>query len=173
MKGLLILTLVTLIIGNESVARADWQYTKWGMSVEAVKIAGNGAVTDNAKATESTHKAKILLRGTYKTPTALFDTAFFFAGPNDGLDRVNLSQRSAIDCAQTLSGLREKYGPGESTDSKNPDSGIIWRDERGGNAIKFSDTSFLALHLPSSYDGIPAFCIVSYQPLNHADSNGL
>lgn len=101
----ILLTAVALI-SSASIARADWAYTKWGMSPEQVEKASNGAahfIPEAERKTVAEAARRTGAEGTYRDCDLGLQLAFAFDAANDGLRCVFYS----VADAQKNSALRE------------------------------------------------------------------
>jgi hypothetical protein len=144
-----------------SAAHADWQYTRWGMSKDQVLLASNGAVSPTSMRGPGT--PYVGLRGKYATPDHAFDAALYFDA-GDTLVSVTLSQRTAPECAKTLSDLREKYGTAQDVTNRRGPLRLIWSDAASGNRVKYTGVS--RADSPAVRDAHEVACTIVYEPLS-------
>lgn len=138
------LAAIVFVITIISSANADWQYTKWGMSVDQAQRASNGSLrSPNAKeqADKTIQRLAPGLVGIYSTPQYQFNCALYFGGR--GLERVHLGANDYSQRAAIIASLRAIYG--EPVETKRDSDQIIykWRDDRGNNFIQVSDIFFI------------------------------
>jgi hypothetical protein len=105
-------------------AAADWQYTKWGMSIDqAVRASGNARHLPNSQE-QSAYTVKGLapsLVGSHDTASFHFTAALYFAGPGRSLSIVKLNFKDYAQWPSLFAELRGRYG--EPFDK--------WNDPRG------------------------------------------
>ena len=144
---------------------ADWQWTKWGMSVGDV-IAGSDTRVRLFERSELPDSDKRLLaRGTYSTLSMDFDANFYFSKTDGGLSLVELRLKDAnlSRCVSLQSAMRDVYGQPHET------GGVAliklrtftWRDEKTKNRV-----------LLSTIEG-PDSCGLQYTPLVDKNRSGL
>ncbi len=111
---------------------ADWQYTRWGMSVDDVIVASGGIAKPNSNvARESTKNLRTLLKAPYQTGKFKFNVAFMFDTWSKKLVRVNLVLLAPSLGSELGNALKSKYGPPILDSSRAAN----WRDEENGNNI--------------------------------------
>lgn len=130
--------LLTLIL--PVAARADWQYTKWGMTKSEVEAActSKQMQTKEGRHSDGT-KAKHELEGPYKAGSFDFNALFFFGDGKLNMVSLVLQSGSSIDLEQSI---LAKYGNGnnyrkESISESPPIYRLIWRVESEGNLVTF------------------------------------
>lgn len=97
-------------------ARGDWQYTKWGMTLEEVKtVAGGKAKPDSQVDTTAADEGcdcVLMLKAQYKAG-GIELPAYFYFGPKAGYPRrlrKVLLRPSRVDSDAVLRELKAKYG---------------------------------------------------------------
>lgn len=145
------LLLAIALVGMSSAARADWQYTRWGMSLTQVIAASHGQVHEVPE-TDSGMLGRLLARGTYRAGGLTFNSTFFF--DDSGLSRVHLSV-TGVDCKSILTDLIKKYG----MPSVNRIGEPTWRDGDNANVVHLTDAG--------------SVCVVSYTPGTPSAASGL
>lgn len=129
-------------------ARADWQYTKWGMTPEQVEAASSGL----AKV------AGPVVKGTYKSGDITFLTEFYFQ--NGGLHLISLKPDvQGYACFSLRQSLEAVYGKPFSVDGE----GRQWHDPGKNNRV--------GLDVIGNYAA--AHCDLVYAPLLTPDGGGL
>jgi hypothetical protein len=123
---------VALICATIDVARADWQYTKWGMTPDQVVSASNGS------ASIVPPNGGCPVQGTYKSGSQVFSMSACF--DNNGLNQIELDMENATpsDAQQILAALTAKYG--NPTPGDNP-TAYQWTDLGSDNQIILWDFS--------------------------------
>lgn len=149
MRGIGLVTFVAFLACGS--AQADWQYTKWGMSVEDVRAASKGGLT-TTKAQDVVLSGKSLkLVGKYVAGNHQFTASMFFDSASGGLAAVRLSQSSIGECKSTSASLAVKYGGG----IQDAHGQTVWRDDGSGNQIIYD----------ASKSGDDIACTVMYRPI--------
>lgn len=157
-SGGLVALLGAAIITLAGSAKADWQYTRWGMSKEQVIEASKGTAKTPTKPDvyeddEFTH----LLSAPYKSGDLQFDAKFHFS--KDGkLTRVILEYGNRDDCSRLHRMLSSAYGPGE-VHELSLGTVIKWWDKNNGNHVIFADAP-------------PVICDIQYKPLQDPGKDG-
>lgn len=144
-------------------ARADWQYTRWGMSMDDVLARSGGKLrrSDDGKS----------LVGTHDVGGVAFDAMLFFglSGERNGrLSTVVVSHPDTGFCAGALRLLQERMKP-EDIVAKAGHEKYLFRDKERNNLVVYSNTEWLA-KLPSSGKGREASCMIEYKPLEVEES---
>lgn len=101
-----------LLALTSSIAHADWQYTRWGMTVEQVATASNGAMrpcTPNVCDGPSSAENKARLFGHYSSGQFEF-TAFSLFDGNGRLARIYLRLEDPTKRWLLQDALSAKYG---------------------------------------------------------------
>jgi hypothetical protein len=138
-----------------AAARADWQYTKWGM--EQVCNASHGEVTMrplSPNETDSTERLATLASGVFETGKFKFFALFDFDRTERKLEKVTLLYTASPDkppLSALLLALQEKYGIWSSH--------TVWIDRTDNYSLDFStlgDIGFL-----------------HYEPLHQKERKGL
>jgi hypothetical protein len=140
-------------------ASADWQYTKWGMTVPQVAAASGG------KATPLTDKGLdrgtdiVRLQAPYTSGAFVFTARFLFDASTERLSRVDLKLENGKMCADLHGALYTKYGPPDTT---KPSVAMlsIWRDRASSSTI-----SLLTIGGDS--------CTLGYAPMRNSNNQGL
>ncbi len=144
-------------------ARADWQYTHWGMSKDPVLLASNGALSQTLM--RGPDNPYVGLRGKYATADHAFDAAMTFDA-GDTLVGVMLSQRSGQACAKTLADLQDKYGKAQDVTTRRGPLRLIRADAASGNRVKYAGAS--RADSPAVRGAGEVACTIVYEPLSKA-----
>ncbi len=138
--------ILALFVG--STARADWQYTKWGMTPEEVVAASSEAARpatdeERQKAFIRTQPAREPLAvGRYSGGVYDFKAVFYFE--NRALVEVRLTLAPYADPNGLWAALAGQYG--EPIEAKQLDKGITafkakrWRDSTNKNLVTASES---------------------------------
>lgn len=153
-------------------ARADWQYTRWGMSLQELLGADQGIVKTTTAVQEDRAYGfgKPMASGHYEAMGTEFSVDFLF--DSDKLSGVALYMDSSDAAARINAALGDQYGkPDESTSEFDPTTECQtdyrrWRDLQAGNVIAFRSWTCVGTNAPSDYH-------VIYRPILRAESTGL
>ncbi|WP_027517832.1 hypothetical protein [Bradyrhizobium sp. WSM1417] len=125
----LIAASIGVFLATTSAASADWQYTKWGMTVDQVVAASKSqmkrcsAVCNKQKTANET----ALLYGSYQSGDLPFTAFAFFDNQTHKLAIVTLRLDDPSKGNQLIGSLRAKYGePATNTRSQIMDF-MVWR----------------------------------------------
>lgn len=127
-------------------ATADWQYTKWGMTVNEVVRASNGlavAGDDPKKTVRAPKDGPILLRalarGPYEASGLRFVVNFLFNEQDKKLGRVDLELQDADEAKSNRieAQLEDVYGVPEKNFRNSVYWKVDWRHVPSGNLITF------------------------------------
>jgi hypothetical protein len=133
-RGLLMLCGASALAAE---ARADWQYTRWGMTPDEVVAAANGAARLGAPPQGKTYEGFTgRALGRHEADGASFDAYFHFDAAG-GLAKVALERTGGAACADLHRGLGARHGrPAKST--RNAFATVEeWRDAAGGNLVRY------------------------------------
>jgi hypothetical protein len=151
------------LLGSLAV-RADWQYTKWGMTPEQVIAASRGAATlttaDERVAESPTNgSGDALAKALYRAGESQFDAYFLFKANRLVSVRLDLKDPTPISSGVVRRALQLKYGEPISQTQTSGFSTVTWRaaDEQ---------VTFMLL-------GDGKSTSVHYQALHTADNAGL
>lgn len=142
-------------------AMADWQWTRWGMSIDEVIAGSNGAVSFSKLEKDKDARA----RGTYSTLGFTFDAHMMFRGKDGGLSLVELTMIDPTSgkCFELQRAMFDVYG--QSFEK----GGIAliqlktatWLDEKTKNRVMFLISQN------------PDRCSLQYQPMVEKSKSGL
>jgi hypothetical protein len=142
--------IVALVVMWAQPSRADWQYTKWGMTVEEAIAASKGSLQPCTKACDPIHLADgARLFGPYSSGDFHFTAYLLFHDGRLSSVRLVLQGGNYLTLAQAM---RSKYG--EPTVSNSV--GDMWRTAT-------EQVNLIALGHPT----------VMYQPRVNASNKGL
>jgi hypothetical protein len=128
-----VLGLGTLATG----ARADWEYTRWGMTPDQVVAASGGAVGLGAPPEGKTYeRLEGLARGRHQVDGATFD-AYFHFDQAGGLAKVALERTGGTACTVLLSQMMTRYGNPERSTRTNFATIETWRDATRKNLVRY------------------------------------
>ena len=151
-----------------TAAKADWQYTKWGMTPEQVIAASDGAARPTSQPVVPMYQpiggpsqAEIAasgpaLRAPFTSGSRKFNVEFTFK--NGKLTEVTLSGVTGADCYALEGELEARY----SVPFKKNAVGDIteWHDQTNNNSVMFLITA-------------APRCFITYQPLATENSSRL
>jgi hypothetical protein len=135
---------------------ANWQWTKWGMSVEEVAAASDGKASPYEG--DSRAVKRELLRGSYSTLGMDFTATFGFNRTSGGLSVVQLRLNSPTlqQCVELQHAMKDVYGEPleDKLISKIIDLRVLkWRDEKAGNRVlMLMDNSSCSLQYTPTVD---------------------
>jgi len=117
--------------------RADWQYTRWGMSPDQVVAASGGAVQLGPPPSGKTYDGLTgRARGVYQEGGASFDAYFHFDQAN-GLSKVALERTGGTACAAIHAGLVARHGQPAKSTRQSFATIDQWTDAARGNRINY------------------------------------
>ncbi|HYH17616.1 MAG TPA: hypothetical protein VD995_03260 [Azospirillum sp.] len=131
------------LLGSAGPCAADWQFTRWGMTVEeAVRAAGAAGVNVDAGGTVPSGDGKLtkLPIPYYKVGSIFFDISLVFESPDNRLVMVlmTVSQRGDFD-RQKLDALRmdllQAFGSPFAVNQQDGFDLAMWRDVTRNNRI--------------------------------------
>lgn len=137
-----VLVLVGALVAGAGTAAADWQNTRWGMSVDELRAADpNLQEPDDAEQrTQSGTMGAPRLKGTHSMGGKDFGSYFYFR--DGGLARVSLEAIDRTGGNSILPNLKAMYGQPEREANDRFQScdrwSVSWRDEKTRNAIRFN-----------------------------------
>lgn len=136
-------------------ARADWQYTRWGMSPQQVLEAAGGAAKAHHMPSDDgpTQRSKVV--APYRSGEHLFRSRFVF-DLSDNLIIVMLELSDLSKCPELYRDLTSAYGPPQSFGSGR--SLPKWWDKKNGNVVLLIDTL--------------GSCSIQYTPIVQAGAPG-
>ena len=137
-------------------AYGDWQYTRWGMTVDEVVAASAGVARAYPKDPQKSYQGfDNLAAAPYEASGFSFMARFMFS-PDDGrLTGVDLDVANS-QCADLEVALRSRYGVAESEQNTFVHSLFTWRDLTDSNQVSL-------LRLGSRL--APDYCSLRYRPL--------
>ncbi|TIL82456.1 MAG: hypothetical protein E5Y89_05065 [Mesorhizobium sp.] len=155
----LVLSIVVTIVGYP--ARADWQFTRWGMNEQEVRAATGGTATKPKIVDVITRKGvHHLLSSPYATEEFNFEARYMFDAKGLSGVRLDLKQASEGKCMRLQYVLKNAYGA--SVDDRDGDvlHTTDWRDTANQNSIYYR------------YFKLTPTCSVDYERLPEAGESG-
>lgn len=140
------------LIGFAEPAKADWQYTRWGMNPYEVIDAAQGAVQMNIPPGMNTETLRTMMYAPYQAGDINFN-AYLYFDKSDKLSMVKMVAEDPSRCTSIVQLLNQTYGPSQNRST----IGRSWRDEKNGNIITFTEI---------------VGCDVSYSPIFTAGRAG-
>ena len=141
-------------------AKADWQYTRWGMTKEEVVSASRStvfAVTKSEKGNAS--ERQYLLASSYNTAGFSFQVQFFF-NKQERLDLITLNLVPLKECESLRLKLTDIYGPPAVTNTEWVGPVSKWWDKPNANVVTLLDSKTISL------------CQVMYEPYSQPGQKG-
>jgi hypothetical protein len=121
-----------LLLSATAPAAADWQYTKWGMSVDQVQKASKGILQRCSGASVCTERSvtnsAAQLYGGYTTGQFNFSAYPMFNRQTSRLDAVTLELSDPTMAGALGAALRAKYGEPVNASRGSIMSTSTWRD---------------------------------------------
>jgi hypothetical protein len=109
------LLLALILMAFATPAMADWQYTRWGMTVDEVVAASGGSATKiKDRKDDRVRDLPRLAVGTTKEGDVTFDVEFYFE--KNKLRLIRYAPTGSMDCLGEEKFLLERFGPAESTE---------------------------------------------------------
>jgi hypothetical protein len=129
-------------LATAAPARADWQYTRWGMSPAAVVAASGGAARlQPGDRDDRVFNLDLKAVGTYETPSLSYEADFLFTRRSNRLAAVKLMPAEG-QCDALREELAETYGK-PLADRRDFTMMSVetqtWRDAQGNNHVLFAD----------------------------------
>jgi hypothetical protein len=144
-----------------SSAKADWQYTRWGMTpAEVSKASGGKAVNNSNAARQSTEDEIAKLVAPYSTGEYAFTAAFLFNRSTDRLGSVRLKLENPSKCNALRHELLGKYSKPFNDQWSGALKIATWHDRPNNLRIDIVDLG-------------GTMCELIYRPLASANSKGL
>lgn len=137
-RAMIVVAVVMGLAGQVGIAKADWRFTKWGMSEakfkQAAKREGLGIEPWNSQTSDETgFKGKTTAGGNS------FDVIFVFR--RDGLYEVHMTMipYDWVKCSASYSQILEQYGAPSEAKPANSPLRASWVSERTGTVIHFGN----------------------------------
>jgi hypothetical protein len=113
-------------------AYADWQYTRWGMTVEQVSAASKGQLRScNAVCDKQVTNGEIArLYGPYRSGEFQFTAFAMFDKSTNKLAYMNLKLENSLQGNALIGALRTKYGEPANQTNTQLMTMLVWRDAR-------------------------------------------
>ena len=154
MKGLF----SSAIVMAATPALADWQFTRWGMTIEEVIVGAGGKTTINEDRSKDTSEELVSLLRIDHTSGGFDFVAFLEFDRNKTLARVSLEPKSSDTCGKLPFALSSTYGPPQTKSGNAVSEVLKWWHAETGNVVTFFQ--------------IGADCWLIYSPFTAAGSEG-
>jgi hypothetical protein len=125
-----------------SPALADWQYTKWNMTIDQVQRASGNRLrqpTPQEQRDYTVNGTPPGLVGQYDTGTFQFRASFYFSVNGNLLSRAYLHLNDYTKARSLLDAMRGQYGNPLGESRSMGAATMRWRDEKNGNEIEVFD----------------------------------
>lgn len=150
-------------------ARADWDWTRWGMNADAVVAGSDGRVARvEGAANQRVNGWDLKATGPLERDGFRFRAEFFFDPGGEALHLVRLSLIDVADCGRLEAALRRRHGePRDQSLTLALGSQAVrvtllkWDDDGRGD--------FLALTAMPPVGETAGNCFVRYRPLTEPD----
>ena len=144
-----------LIAGS---AKADWQYTSWGMTPSQVMAASGGLAKPISDPGKNGEGFKTLLMAPYEGNGLRFSANFRFLDTTGKLDTVTLELADQSKCPVLMHSLSSAYGPAQDRSRSSVTRTEKWWDRERGNVITYME--------------IVGTCEVQYRPIGQRGGQG-
>ncbi|MBD3759359.1 hypothetical protein O4H52_09925 [Sphingomonadaceae bacterium G21617-S1] len=155
LRGTYCILIATMMVA--SPAKADWQYTRWGMTPSEVETAAQAAGQTLIPSNQPMATRLLGHTGTYAVSGGVMEANFYYS--DNKLEEVELKGSRDGQCYVIGLGLNEKYGTPFSKTDMVVATKFIWHDQDQGNSVEF-------MRFSSS-------CYLSYRSLATRDKSGL
>jgi hypothetical protein len=162
MRNAIVVMMTTALV---SPAAADWQYSRWGMTVDQVATASKGQLRPCTPALcdkKWTDNEEARLTGDYRSGEFKFSAAAFFSKKAVKLEWVDLELKQADQGNALLGALRSKYGEPASRSVTQIMRIEVWRDGK-------DQVSFVGLGIGGNFSSVS----VIYRPRVTESNKGL
>lgn len=146
-------------------AQADWQYTRWGMTLPELQAASPAGLVVRDLPRHSTPQSTIRASSTYEASGMRFTARFGF-DQRSRLNRVSLTLSDASQCSALRESLRSVYGWPDVRNQTRAFNLDRWRDVRGGQMITL-------LSIGEGMGPTLATCDLDYTPIVTREESGL
>lgn len=147
-----------LMLVMAGTARADWQYTRWGMTADEAYNAANGAAERVVTVDKNKDGTLSLITARYEGNGIPFSAVFKFDDPNKRLVEVDLLPRNMDACYDIGKSLTATYGPAQNASAMTAGRTKQWWDREHNNLIAFAE--------------IGSLCFLNYTPITAAGAKG-
>jgi len=132
------LAIVLVLVGQAAPARADWQYTRWGMTQQELLAAGTGQVVPAgpAEAKTAPEQFEAIGKAPYRAGDFAFEALFLARDGRLALVRLRLLDPSRCDALEDS--LKARYGPPRERRIRNGLLGANWFDAATRNTVQLT-----------------------------------
>jgi len=135
-----------------AVAHADWEWTRWGMTVDGVVAGSAGAVSRvEGRPGQRVHDYDLKAAGEITRYGIRLNAQFYFEPSGGSLKVIRLSVIDFADCDRLKQAVRRELGAPDA-----PGSFLEWRNDGRGNYVGVTGVKI------GQTDGI---CFVRYRPV--------
>lgn len=146
-----------IALAAPAVAHADWEWTRWGMTVDGVIAGSDGAVGRvEGRPGQRVHGYDLKATGEIDRYGIRLNAQFYFDPAGQSLKVIRLSVIDFADCDRLKRAVRRDLGAPDS-----PGSYLEWKNDGRGNYVGVTGLKI------GNADGI---CFVRYRPVD--DSGG-
>lgn len=126
---------VAALLGVAAPAHADWQFTRWGMTVDEVTAAAPGKIVPFEHPGYTTASDVMKLATDYSANDIDFTAGFMFDRATGRLSRVHLEPKAMAACERVWFAMDAAYGP--TTDRARSRTSVVakWHDAAAGNVV--------------------------------------
>jgi hypothetical protein len=146
---------VGLIFGAPA-AKADWEYTNWGMTPEQVIKASHGLAEKIMPLSREYRQRGKWVRSTHKSGELAYNVVFRFELNSKGLDRVQLTLNDLNKCGSLAPLLKTRYGDLKAKVMAPGWRRFTWKDDKSNSRIRFTE---------GRNGGSLVSCGIEYSPL--------
>ena len=125
--------IVSLVLGLSFEASADWQYTKWGMTVDEVIAASNGKARKFTDPAQNTDMETLQAVAPYVAGDFVFEAGFNFS-KDSRLRTVRLKLIEG-DGRRLSAALLNRYGKPLSESATSVTEHARWLDKKSNNTV--------------------------------------
>ena len=143
-------------------AKADWQYTKWGMTPAEVSKASGGRVVNNSQTDQNTDTEIAKLTTPYSTGDFSFTAYFMFSRNTDKMNSVRFNYADGSKCWLLRGELMSKYGQPVNDGWSGMVKATTWQDGANNLRVQIAEIGIA-----------PSICTLVYAPLASANNKGL
>lgn len=130
----IILGMCVFLISNAGLA--DWQYTKWGMTVDEVIIASDGKAKEFVDSGRDSDTARTLATAPYIAGDFLFEANFMFDRKTQQLRHVKLTLKKG-NGRSLYAALVNRYGKPVSEHETAVLPSARWLDQENNNSVNW------------------------------------
>lgn len=140
------------------LARAGWQHTEWGMTIDETEKAIGKKITEIPESNGKFYRAPFnlaLSNGDRLSVTLVFG----FDTEKKGLESIAFNSDIKRDCQKVIKNLELNYGSPGAIDENDVQIKFIWLDKNKDNLLEY-------LSFPKRTN---ENCVVSYKPITESE----